>query len=104
MYALRKMKRTPDSRVTGTSTRDGRVFAWVKHAPGSSPGSRDIKVPVNSLPSLQEFSLKYMAKDASEFIDIASFCLLKFRVVQQVSNMHSWHPNSPMNILNDEQR
>ena len=73
MYALRKMKRTPDSRVTGTSTRDGRVFAWVKHAPGSSPGSRDIKVPVNSLPSLQEFSLKYMAKDASEFIDIASF-------------------------------
>ena len=73
MYALRKMKKETGSRVSGTSTRDGRVFAWVKHAPGSPPGSRDVKVPVNSLPALQEFSLKYMAKDASYFIDVSSF-------------------------------
>ena len=32
-YALRRMKRQENSRVTGVSTRDGEVFAWIKHAP-----------------------------------------------------------------------
>ena len=72
MFALRKMKRIENSRVTGCGSREGKVFAWIKHAPGSSPGSRDIKVPVNTFSALKEFTRKYMNEDASKFVDINS--------------------------------
>ena len=68
MYALRRMKRESNGRVTGVSSFDGRVVAWVKNAAGSSPGSRDLKISVNNMRSLQDFSRHYMDRDASNFI------------------------------------
>ena len=73
MYVLRRMKKEENSRVTGAFSRDGRVFAWIKHAPGSPPGSRNIKVPVNTVAALQEFSTQYMGKDVSNYADVTTF-------------------------------
>ena len=64
------MKREENSRVTGCGSREGKVFAWIKHAPGSSPGSQNIKVMLNSLTALSEFCKKYMGKDLENYIDL----------------------------------
>ena len=73
MFVLRKMKREKDSRVTGAFSRDGRVFAWAKHSPGSPPGSKNIKIQVNTMTALEDFSLQYMKKNLSYYLDNTSF-------------------------------
>ena len=66
LFALRKMKRTSDSSVVqGTSTLDGKVFAWVK----SQGSSRDLRVSVNTKAQLEEFSTKYLGKPLTDFVD-----------------------------------
>ena len=69
LYALRKMKRENGSRVTGTSTRDGKVYAWIKQSSSAPPGSPGVMVPVNSHHALLEFSMKYMGKPLGNYIE-----------------------------------
>jgi hypothetical protein len=69
LFVLRKMKRAHKEKITGTCTIDGRVFAWV--APNSAPpGSRSVKVLVNSHAALCEFTLKQLDKPLTEFIEV----------------------------------
>ena len=71
VFALRGMKREPNSRVKGVSTSDGRVFAWVSPTNGSSSDGRNLKIAINTAAAIQNFSLQYMQKPVSEYVDLS---------------------------------
>ena len=47
MYCLRKMRRSPNSRVTGCTSYEGKVYAWVKSVNVGS-NARDTRICVHS--------------------------------------------------------
>ena len=69
MFALRKMRRFPESRVKGCSSYEGKVYAWVKTSPNAGPSVRDTKILVNSREKLEEVSLNFTGKSLSHFLE-----------------------------------
>ena len=69
MYALRKMRHFPDSRVKGCSSHDGKVYAWVKTSPNAGPSVKDTRIPVNSREKLEEISESFTDKPLSHFVE-----------------------------------
>ena len=67
-YALRKAKREFPNVVSGVSTLDGRVFAWIKAPNPDAPGARDSKMPINTYGKLQIFCDRSLNKPMSYFI------------------------------------
>ena len=69
MFALRKMKREPNSRIATAGSNDGKVYVWVKHQHGSPEGSRDVKIMVNTHSKLEEISMNIMGKPLTEYVE-----------------------------------
>ena len=69
LFALRKMRRFPDSRVKGCSSHEGKVYVWVKTSPNAGPSVRDTKIPVNSRGKLEEISENFTGKPLSHFVE-----------------------------------
>ena len=69
LYVLRKMKREPNSRLTSCSTKDGKVYAYVKTSPNAPPSARPTGMLINSYEKLREFSTTTMGKELSTYIE-----------------------------------
>lgn len=63
--ALRRAKKRPNSTVSGHLTIDGRIFAWAK---SSTPGERNTRHCINTIPALEDFCLKNLGCPASELL------------------------------------
>ena len=70
MFALRNIKRKHPTIISGTTTIDGSVFAWVKPPNPHVPGARDVRHKVNTLQKLQVFCDNYLQKPASNFLQM----------------------------------
>lgn len=62
LYVLRKMKKSHPNVIKGSSTYDGRVFAWI------TTGETTRRILVNSHDKLGEVSTEIIGKPLSEFI------------------------------------
>ena len=67
MYCLRKMRRSPNSRVTGCTSYEGKVYAWVKSVNVGS-NARDTRICVHSREKLEEISENFTGNPLSHFI------------------------------------
>ena len=65
-YVLRKGRREFPDKVSGISTRDGRVFVWIKPP---SPDARAIKRAINTRHELEDFCHRTLEKNLTHFID-----------------------------------
>ena len=65
-YALRKAKREFPNLICGTSTRDGRVFVWLK---SPSVEANPTRKSINNRRELEDFCLRTLNKDMKYFID-----------------------------------
>ena len=63
--ALRKAKRKTSSPITGITTYDGRIFTWVQN---DTPGERDLRCCINTLPALEDFCQRYLGYPAAELL------------------------------------
>ena len=70
MYVLRQIKRKHPDKVSGCSSRDGKVFAWVKPQNASSSSAGNTKVPINSHTRLDLFCTETINRPLSSFIEI----------------------------------
>ena len=66
-YALRKAKRELPHVISGVSTKDGRVFAWIKPPNPNAPGARDSKIPLNTYEKFENFCDRTLQKPVSYF-------------------------------------
>ena len=57
-FALRKAKKDFPEIISGTSSIDGKVYAWLKPPNGSKSGAKDIRVAINSPQKLKDFFVK----------------------------------------------
>ena len=64
LYALRMMKKEPNSTVKGTATFDGRVFAWIR----KGDSNYDQRMIVNSPQKLEDVCHKIMNKPIINYI------------------------------------
>ena len=62
---LRRIKKLPNSPLSGMTTLEGRIFAWVKKAEGET---RDKRLCINTLPALEDFCQGYLKRPATEFL------------------------------------
>lgn len=69
MYVLRQMKKKFPDKVSGCSSLDGKVFAWVRPAGPAVAGSRNARWPINSLLKLQQFSTDVLNTPLTSFIE-----------------------------------
>jgi hypothetical protein len=69
MYVLRQMKKKFPDKVSGCSSLDGKVFAWVRPAGPAVAGSRNVRWPINSLLKLQQFSTDVLNTPLTSFIE-----------------------------------
>lgn len=69
MFVLRAAKRKFPDKVSGCSSVDGKVFVWTKPPNPDIPGSRDLRISVNTRHSLEKFCTRDLSVPVSEFID-----------------------------------
>ena len=67
-FALRKARKEFPNIVSGCSTIDGRVFAWLKSHDPQGTNSRDVRVLVNNLIKLDEFCQKNLKVPMTRFL------------------------------------
>ena len=65
-YVLRKAKKEFPNKVSGTSTRDGRVFVWLNPP---SAEARPIKRAINTRHELEDFCQRTLQKNLTHFIN-----------------------------------
>ena len=65
-YVLRKAKKEFPQIISGTSTRDGRVFVWMKPP---NPDARPVRRPINNRQQLEEFCDRSLKKNLNYFVD-----------------------------------
>ena len=74
-YVLRKVKKLHPDVVTGCTTFDGKVYAFVKrssnHALAADPAlaNRDTRIPINSRTNLENFCQEFLDKNVCDFLD-----------------------------------
>ena len=68
LYALRKMKKVPNSRVKRVTTQDGSVTAFVSASPNAPATAALTKVTLNTRTKLQEFCTSMFNKPLSDFV------------------------------------
>ena len=68
MYILRSAKKKRHPRLAGCSSFGGRVFAWVKPAPGEQQDQRPKKVPVNTRAELEAFCEDILQELEADYI------------------------------------
>ena len=69
MYVLRKLRRSHSDKVTGCSSAEGVVYAWVKPLVATVQNQRDIRMRVNGYDNLVEFCNTYIGKPLGDFLD-----------------------------------
>ena len=69
LNVLRQCRKMRNGLVTGTSTHNGRVFAYTKPAPNAPEGSRSIRTEINTEEHLADFCSNFMKKPLDTFLD-----------------------------------
>lgn len=69
-YVLRQAKKRFPDIVNGCSTREGKVYVWVKHPNSTTTsGNTNTKIPINTHTVLQEFCCRTLGVPLNSFID-----------------------------------
>ena len=68
LFVLRKMRRSHPNVIKGSTSMDGRVFAWIASDPGR-PDSSNVRVLVNSHTKLLKLSEEKLGLPLESFID-----------------------------------
>ena len=66
---LRQCRKMKDGLVTGTSTLNGRVFAYTKPAPNAPSGTPSIRTEINTEEQLRNFCINFIKKPLDSFLD-----------------------------------
>lgn len=69
MYVLRRAKRQFPEKISGSSSRDGKVFVWLKPPNANAPDSKNTKMAINSYHRLDEFCTKSLLTPITTYID-----------------------------------
>ena len=69
MHVLRRAKKV-NSKVTGSYSAGGRVFAWVKPSGETEKGRRDIRVPVNTHAALLTFCEDVLQEPLANYLQV----------------------------------
>ena len=67
-HTIRKMRKSYPKLITGLTTHNGRILVYTKPSPSAPEGSPSVRVEINSLEYLTDFSDNFLKKPISDFI------------------------------------
>ena len=67
-YVLRKAKREFPHLISGSTSFDGKVFAWIKPPNPHAAGAKDLRVEINTHSKLENFCSRTLEKPLTHFI------------------------------------
>ena len=68
-YVLRRARRDRPDRISGSTTVDGKHYVWIKPVNSSAPASKNNKLLIGTIEKLRRFTLEYLEKPLSAYID-----------------------------------
>ena len=70
LFVLRKVKRQFPNLISGCSSMDGKVYAWVKPPNAVAPNARNIRTVINTHEALKDFCSKVVNSSLDNFLSV----------------------------------